>query len=92
MGLKKLFDNGYKEYKRCAKLAKQILALDGEMSKLSDEELKAKISFDLEISLTNGQAFKADVVLDFPEDGITKNGRVTKEITDLDVAFRRVEN
>ncbi len=54
MGLKKLFDNGYKEYKRCAKLAKQILALDGEMSKLSDEELKAKTPYFQEL-LRNGK-------------------------------------
>ena len=54
MGLKKLFDNGYKEYKRCAKLAKKIIALDEEMSKLSDEELKAKTPYFQEL-LRNGK-------------------------------------
>ena len=46
MGLKKvLFDSGYKEFKRCAKLAKKIMALDEQMSKLSDDELKAKTPY-----------------------------------------------
>ena len=41
MGLAKLFDSGRKEEKRCEKIAKKILALDEEMQKLSDDELKA---------------------------------------------------
>ena len=45
MGLKRLFDSGVKEEKRCAKIAKKILALDEEMSKLSDDELKAKTPY-----------------------------------------------
>src|SRR5574344_3149782 len=39
---KKLFDHEYKELERFGKLADQVLALDYEMSKLSDEELQAK--------------------------------------------------
>lgn len=43
MGLfKKLFDVEYKELKKFAKLADQIMDLDVEMSNLSDEELQAK--------------------------------------------------
>ena len=38
----KLFDSGHKEMKRCAKLAKKIIALEPEIEKLSDEELKNK--------------------------------------------------
>ncbi len=38
--LKKLFDNEYKELKRFESIADQIDALDEEISKLSDEELK----------------------------------------------------
>ena len=45
MGLKKLFDSGYKEMKRCDKLATKIEALDEQMQKLSDEELKAKTPY-----------------------------------------------
>ena len=59
---------------------------------VTDEDVKSKISFELEIALTNGQSFKADIIIDFPEEGIVKNGRTSKEITELDVAFRRVEN
>ena len=54
MGLKKLFDNGYKEYKRCDKLADKVIALDGAMSQLSDEELKAKTPYFKEL-LKNGK-------------------------------------
>ncbi|MDE5715424.1 MAG: preprotein translocase subunit SecA [Anaeroplasmataceae bacterium] len=42
MGLKKLFDSGYKEMKRCEKLAYKIEALEPEIKKLTDEELKNK--------------------------------------------------
>ncbi len=42
MGLKKLFDSGYKEMKRCEKLAYKIEALEPEIEKLTDEELKNK--------------------------------------------------
>ena len=45
MGLKRLFDSSYKELKRCDKLAYKIEALDSEMQKLSDEELKAKTQY-----------------------------------------------
>ena len=39
---RKLFDTEYKELKRFEKIADEIVALDPEYSKLSDEELKAK--------------------------------------------------
>ena len=43
MGLfRKLIDSEYKELKRFEKIADEIVALDPEYSKLSDEELKAK--------------------------------------------------
>ena len=40
--LKKLFDSGRKELKRCEKIATKVLALDESMQKLSDDELKNK--------------------------------------------------
>ena len=40
--LKKLFDHEYKELEKFTKIADEILALDEEMSKKSDEELKNK--------------------------------------------------
>ena len=54
MGLKKLFDSGYKEMKRCEKLAYKIEALDEQMQKLSDDELKAKTPYLKEL-LKNGK-------------------------------------
>ena len=43
MGLfKKIFDHEYKELERFKKIADEVIALDEEMTKLSDEELKAK--------------------------------------------------
>ena len=54
MGLK-IFDSGHNEMKRCAKLAKKILALDEQMQKLSDDELKAKTPYFREL-LKNGKS------------------------------------
>ena len=39
---KRLFDPSYKEFKKCEKLATQVMALEDEYAKLSDDELKAK--------------------------------------------------
>ena len=58
----------------------------------TDEQISMEIAFDLAISLTNGQIFKANVDLTLPEEGIVEKGKTSKEITDLDIAFRRVEN
>ncbi|MBQ3253472.1 MAG: preprotein translocase subunit SecA, partial [Acholeplasmatales bacterium] len=54
MGLKKMFDSGHREMKRCAKLADKILALDTQMQALSDDELKAKTPYFREL-LKNGK-------------------------------------
>lgn len=43
--LRNLLDTEYKELKRFSKLADEIMALDEEMSKLTDEELQAKTEF-----------------------------------------------
>jgi len=60
MGLKKLFDSGYREMKRCDKLATKIEALDEEMQKLTDEELKAKTPYFMDL-VKNGK--KLDDIL-----------------------------
>lgn len=39
---KKMFDPSYKEFKRCEKLANQVVALEDEYKKLTDEELQHK--------------------------------------------------
>lgn len=54
MGLKKLLDSGYKEMKRCEKLAYKIEGLEESISKLSDEELKHK-TVEFKEALTNGK-------------------------------------
>ncbi len=54
MGLKKLFDSGYREMKRCDKIASKVELLDAEMSKLTDDELKAKTPYFKEL-LKNGK-------------------------------------
>lgn len=42
MGLKKLFDSGHKEMKRCEKIAYKVEALEPEIQKLSDAQLREK--------------------------------------------------
>ncbi len=54
MGLKKLLDSGYKEMKRCEKLAYKIEGLEESISKLSDEELKHK-TVEFKEALANGK-------------------------------------
>ena len=43
--IKNMFDSGRKEYKRCEKLARKVFALEPEIQKLSDDELKAKTPY-----------------------------------------------
>ena len=52
--LKKLFDHEYKELTRFEKIADEVLALDEEYSKLSDEELKEKTN-EFKERLKNGE-------------------------------------
>lgn len=42
MFLKSLFDDGYKEFKRCWKVSKKVLALEEEMAAKTDDELREK--------------------------------------------------
>lgn len=54
MGLKKLFDSGYKEMKRCEKLAYKIEALEPEMEKLTDGQIRNKTD-EFRERIKNGQ-------------------------------------
>lgn len=54
MGLKKLLDSGYKEMKRCAKIALKIEALEPSISTLTDEELRNK-TVEFKERLKNGE-------------------------------------
>ncbi len=51
---KKLFDSGYKELKRCEKIAQKVFSFEAQMSALSDEELQAKTPYFKEL-LKNGK-------------------------------------
>ena len=55
--LKKIFDHEYKELERFQKIADEIDALDEEMSKLTDKELKAKTK-EFKERLQNGETLE----------------------------------
>lgn len=55
--LKKIFDHEYKELERFQKDASKVVALDEEMTKLSDEELKAKTE-EFKTRLKNGETLE----------------------------------
>ena len=55
--LKKLFDHEYKELDKFKKIADQVMALDEDMQKLSDEELKAKTT-EFKERLANGETLE----------------------------------
>ncbi len=55
--LKKLFDTEYKELEKFKKVANQVIALDEEYTKLTDEELKAKTT-EFKERLKNGETLE----------------------------------
>lgn len=55
--LKKIFDHEYKELEKFEGIAKEVVALDGDMSKLTDEELKAKTE-EFKNRLKNGETLE----------------------------------
>lgn len=59
---------------------------------ITEEELKTKISFDMNIILGEGKQFKATINLEIPAENIVETGKSSKEMTDLDIVFKRVEN
>ena len=59
---------------------------------ISYEEIKTKVSFDLGIILENNKEFKTTIELELPIEGIIEEGKSSKELTDLDCVFKRVEN
>ena len=58
----------------------------------SYEELNAKVSFDLNIVLNKGKQFKSTIELEIPEEKVIEEGTSSKEITDLNLVFKRIEN
>ncbi len=58
-----------------------------------EENLKAKITFDLSINLENGKQYKSTISLDIPVENVVEQGIASKEITDLKkFVFKRVNN
>ncbi len=62
-------------------------------TKVSGEDLKIKLSFDLTIKIEDGKEYKSTISLDLPVDDIIEKGTTSKEITDLkDFIFKRVND
>lgn len=61
---------------------------------VSEEELKAKVTFNLTITLNSGKVFKAEnVAIEIPNQNIVNEGTVGQEYTDLqNIVFKRIEN
>ncbi len=63
------------------------------MINITDEELKSKISFDMTIALGKGIQYKCEnIELQIPPENIVNEGKSSKEITDLELVFKRIEN
>ena len=56
------------------------------------DEISSKIGFDITIVLQDGKKFKTNIELDIPVQEVIENGKGGKEITDLNLIFKRVEN
>ena len=59
---------------------------------LNYEQMKAKISFDLEITLEGGRKFKTTIELEIPNKDVIEKGTSGRDLTDLDIVFKRIEN
>lgn len=60
---------------------------------ISEEEITFKVSFDILLKLSSQKSFKATIELNLPNEGITTQGIVSKEITKFDnVIFKRITN
>ena len=62
-------------------------------SNVTEEDLKAKLIFDIIIRLESGKEYKASISLDVPVEGIVEKGTTSIEKTDLsDLVFKRIKN
>ena len=62
-------------------------------SNITEEDLKAKITFDLTIKIESGKEYKANISLDMPVQGVVEQGTTSNEITDLKgIIFKRTKN
>ena len=62
-------------------------------SNITEQDLKAKITFDLTIKIESGKEYKANISLDMPVQGVVEQGTTSNEITDLKgIIFKRTKN
>ena len=62
-------------------------------SNVTQDQLVAKVSFDLSIKTEAGKEYKANISLDIPAEGIIDKGTTSKEITDMsNIIFKRTKN
>ena len=62
-------------------------------SNITEQDLKAKITFDLTIKIESGKEYKANIALDMPVQGVVEQGTTSNEITDLKgIIFKRTKN
>lgn len=60
---------------------------------ITEESLKQKITFDLNIKIQSGKEYKATIELETPTENFIENGVASLEITDLkDIIFKRIKN
>ena len=60
---------------------------------ITNEQLQAKLSFDLIISTKSGKEYQTNISLDIPVDDVVGQGTTSKEITDMsDFIFKRIQN
>ena len=59
---------------------------------LTDNDLSSKITYNMEIILTNGKRFNTSIETWIPVEGIVSQGRTSKEIENIDLVYKRIEN
>lgn len=60
---------------------------------VNEEDLKAKLSFDITVETASGKEYKATMSFDMPVSGVVENGTTSTEITDLtEFIFKRTKN
>lgn len=59
---------------------------------IKEEEIKANISFDLNIILAGSKKFKSTINLELPAEGVVESGKSSIELMGKDFVFKRIEN
>ena len=59
---------------------------------IKEEDIKANISFDVNIVLADSKQFKSTIDLELPAEGIVESGKSSIEFMGKDFVFKRIEN